>query len=313
MKELELKSLSADRETLQLLLAEIADDDPIGRLSLSARLQAVEEEISALEATVSALGSVALLFSGGPVHGSRSIGANFAVSAIQCFQDLVTKQVASEEFGRLGARGRLPLRTPSELAIRELVRGSFGFVLEEASLNFEAVETPIRKAIDDVTGIIASIASESDGDFEKGIAELDPRIIISLRTFFTMLDENQATVRIVEGAKDEALDAEAIRRGRSRVDATEIEEQESEAIIGELLGLLPDARRFEMRLLDGGEIIKGVVAHALASHWLELIEKPDEKLIGEIWRSKMKIREIRERNRPPRKLYTLIGLVEKKS
>jgi hypothetical protein len=43
---------------------------------------------------------------------------------------------------------------------------------------------------------------------------------------------------------------------------------------------------------------------------MTLIESAGEAVVGRWWRTKMKIREVRERNKPPRTLYTLIGLLE---
>ncbi len=311
MKRLDLEGLYADRETVRAMLANLGEDDPIGRLSFASRLASIEAEIQRVAAVEETSGSVALMFSGQPVHGARSIAADFAASVLKSFQDLVTKQIAGEEFGRLGTRGRLPERTPSALAIRELVRGSVGFVLEEYSGNAELADTPIKKAIDDVTLIISQAAAESDEQFEASVETLDPRILVSLRAFFQALDDSGAAVRIVEEHRDESLDAQAVRRARIRVDATEVRDVESDTVVGELLGLLPDSRRFEMRLVDTGEVIRGSVASELAFKWLELIELPGEQLVGRIWQTKMKIREIRERNRPPRNLYTLLGLVKR--
>lgn len=312
MKRLELETLVADREAVRAMLAALGDDDPIGRLSFGARLASIEAEIQRLADTHETRGSVALLFSGGPVQGSRSIEADFATSVLRSFQDLVTKRIASEEFGRLGTRGRVPERTPSSLAIRELVRGSVGFVLEETSANGELAETPIKAAIDNVAEVISQAAAESDDAFEASVETLDPRMLVSLRDFFQTLDDGGASVRIVEDERDSSLDSSAVRRARIRVEATEVSDKESDTVVGELLGLLPDARRFEMKLVETGEVIRGTVAAALAARWLEMIELPDERLVGQLWRTKMRVREIRERNRAPRNLYTLLGLIERR-
>lgn len=312
MKRLDLEALYADRETVRALLEHLGDEDPIGRMSFGSRLATIDAEIQRLAGAEVTTGSVALMFSGRPVHGSRSIETEFASNALQSFQDLVKKQIAGEEFGRLGTRGKVPERTSSTLVIRELVRGSIGFLLEEYSENEELADTPIKKAIGEVTSIISDAAAESDEQFEHSVETLDPRILVSLRDFFQNLDEGAAAIRIVEDSRDESLDAQAVHRARLRVEATEVRDIESESVIGEILGLLPDSRRFEMKLLDTGELIRGSVAAALAARWLELIELPGEKLVGKVWRTKMRIREIRERNRPPRNLYTLLNLIERR-
>jgi len=313
MKRLELEALLADRESVRAMLATLSDRDPIGRVSFSARLVAIDDQISKLQDQHESTGSVALMFSGPPVFGSRSIETDFAATVLKSFQDLVSKRISSEEFGRLGARGRIPERTAAALSIRDLIRGSVGFVLEETSSNATLVDTPIKKAIDDVTVVITQAAAESDDNFETSVETLDPRMLVSLRDFFRALDDGGASIRIVEDERDERLDSQAVRRARTRVDSADVTDTESDTVIGELLGLLPDSRRFEMKLLGTGEVIRGTVAAALATRWLKLIELPDEKLVGQIWRTKMKIREVRERNRPPRSLYSLLDLIERRT
>lgn len=123
-------------------------------------------------------------------------------------------------------------------------------------------------------------------------------------------DEKRATVRIVESDREVSLDVPAVHRGRQRIDAIQITDSVSEEIVGELLGLLPGSHRFELRL-PTGEIIKGSVSAEVGLLYLSLIETPDESPVGRLWRTKMRIREVQERNKLPRKLFTLVGLVER--
>jgi hypothetical protein len=311
MKELERQALLADQAAVRSLLAEISENDPLGRLSFSSRLAVIERRLAELAENLVTVGSVALMFGGGPVHGSRSIDVGFASSILQTFKDLITKKVSNEELGKLGARGKIPLRSEVNLAVTDIVRGSVGFVLEEDTVNLEIADTLVKSAIDDITRVVISTASGSDDDFEREVDVLDHRLLLSLREFFKTLDDTQASLRIVEGQQDAQLDSKAVRRGRQRVDMIEIKDDESEQIVGELLGILPGSRRFEMKLYGTGEIIRGAVAATLAPTYLTSIEMPGEtQLLGRVWRVKMKIREITERNKPPRRLYTLIGLIE---
>lgn len=311
MKQLELQALSADREAVRRLLGAISEKDPIGRLSFEGRLASIEAEIQKLDASHETTGSVALMFAGAPVFGSRSIDAEFATTIVKSFQDLVAKRISSEEFGRMGARGKVKERTASALAIKELVRGSLGFILEENTRNEQVTDTPIKKAIDDVTAVIEQASAVDAAEFNSTLEDLDPRLLGSLREFFKALDDGGASVRIVESERDANLDFASVHRGRVRVETTEVEDRDGETVTGELLGLLPESRRFDMRLIESGEIIRGKVAPGLATQWPELIESEglNQKLIGQVWRAKMNVREIRERNRPPRRLYALQGLV----
>lgn len=310
MKELERRALLADQATVRSLLAEIPESDPLGRLSFSARLAEIDRRLSELDATRSTIGSVALMFSGGPVRGSRAIDADFAGNALRSFKDLIAKQVASDEFGKLGSRG--PLRSEVRLGVTDIVRGSLGFVLEESAENEEIADTAVKMAIDEVSSMVISTGSESEADFERAVELLDNRTLISLREFFKTLDDTGATVRIVEENHDAVLDAKSVSRGRRRVDRIEINDEESEQIVGELLGILPGSKRFEMKLTVTGEVIKGSVAASVAPAYLTSIEMPGETpVVGRLWRAKMKIREITEHNKPTRKLYTLLGLLER--
>jgi hypothetical protein len=310
MKKLEKEALLADRAAVQTMLAALDQNDPVGRLTFESRLDEINAQLVALDHTFETIGSVALMFGGSPVYGSRSISADFAGEALKTFQDLIIKRVATEEFGPLGERGPVRRHRESNLALREIVRGSVGFLLEEHGENQELADTATKKAIEDVTEVITRTASENIDDFETAVETLDSRLLLSLRAFFRNLDESNATVRIVEGDRDAKFDAVAIRRARDRVEMTEIEERESNNVVGELLGLLPHQRRFEMRLTETNEVVRGPVAADCAAEYLELVEAPDQNVVGRTWRARMKLRVIRERNKEPRTLYTLIGLLE---
>lgn len=292
------------------MLARTPENDPVARLCLGARLSAIESEIQRLATARESIGAVALVFSGDPVHGSRPIAADFATSVLKPFQQLVTRRIASEDPGRPTARGRMAERRACTLAIREFLRGPLGFVLEEAAVGPEPDDTPVKRAIDEVAEVIGQIAEESDEKFEARLETLDLQMLASLRDFFLALDDSGTSVQIVEDQKEIWLDVRAVHRARLRVEATEVQESESDDVVGELLGLLPDSRRFEMRVLASGEVIRGVVAPALAMRCLERIRNPEDRLAGEVWRTRMRVREIRERNRAARCCFTLLELAE---
>jgi hypothetical protein len=312
MRALERASLVADREGVREILGRVAADDPLGRLALQARLDAIDERLKQLGDEIETTGSVALFFGGGPVTGSLGIDASFAAATISSFRDLVAKKVAADEVGRLGGRGPLPAVTDPSLYITDVVRGSFGFLVREIPPTGEIADTNVKHAMDAVTGLISRAASPDENAFEEEIDGVDPRFLIPLQSFFRALDERSATVRIVDEHRDEILDHAAVRRGRARVDATEVTEQDSEDFTGELQGVLPEQRRFEMRLSASGEIIRGSVAAALIPRYRDLLNDPnaDSPLRG-VWRVKMRVRTIRQRNKEPRNVYTLLGLLDR--
>jgi hypothetical protein len=309
MKKLEKAALLADREAVSIILTSIADDDLLGQMSFKSRLSEIEQRLHELDSIQTTMGEVALLFGGKPTHGSRAIDADFASAVLAHYQDLVAKRIANDEVGRLGSRGPVPFRTETNLAITDVMRGSVGFVLQEFADNESLVETSVKKAIDDVTDILKDTASELIDDFERTVESLDPRLLAALKSFFTALDEQEATVRIVDDVHDESLDAPAIRRARQRVEMTQIEEHDDDTVVGTLLGLFPHSRRFEIELTGTGEIIHGAVAAVVAPKYNELLADRNTVPIGRKWQVKMRIRQIRERNKTPRNVYTLLGLL----
>jgi hypothetical protein len=309
MRKLERDALLADRQAVLQLLELMHVDDVLGRLSFETRLRQISNRLAQLDQVIENTASVALFFGGEPVFGSESIDAEFTTRMLSAFQAMVNKRLGSE-VGSLGERGPLPQGTQGPLAISELLRGSVGFLLEEEIRNQEIAPTVVRGAVEQIIQLVHSAAAEDPDEFAGTVESLDHRLLLSLREFFRTLDERHGTIRIVDNDNDRSLDSRAIARGRQRVETTQIDEHDSETMIGELLGLLPDQRRFEMRLRDTGEIIRGSVAAKYAVDYLELIERREERLAGRMWRAKMKIREIREPNKPPRRLYSLLGLLE---
>lgn len=142
LKKLEVDALKADLAALTALLAaRTEDDDPVGWLQLSSRKADLERELTQIEATPETRAAVALFFGGRPVLGSKGIAANFAGKAIDRYQDLLAKRYASLESGPLGDRGPVPLHPNAQMLITEVARGSFGFMLEEASEPTSLVDT----------------------------------------------------------------------------------------------------------------------------------------------------------------------------
>jgi hypothetical protein len=308
VKKLEKEALLADREEVARVLRTIAEDDILGRLSFGARMEEIDEQLRTLNATRTMVGQVALLFGGAPTYGSRAIDATFVSLVLKTYQELISKRIAAEEVGELGTRGPIPLQAQTSLAITDVVRGSVGFVLEEFAVNDTLAETAVKHAIDDITEIIRGASSEQDEDFERAVESLAPRVLMSLKDFFVTLDEKDATLRIVDDEHDQALDSNAVRRGRRRVEATEIDERPQQIVVGRILGLFPHARRFEIQL-ENGEVIHGTVSSAVSPRYHELIADRETNPVGRMWRTLMNIRVVRELNRPERTLYSLVGLL----
>jgi hypothetical protein len=196
------------------------------------------------------------------------------------------------------------------MLVTDVVRGSFGFVLSEAGDTVEIVDTPLKDVVDEVSDILSRIGANDEEIFDEAAAQLDERILVTMKQFFQRLDEHGATLRIVQGARDFLLDRDAVALARSRVKELEISETVIERT-GRLF-MLPDSRRFDLYLVENAQkvVIKGPVGAPVLkqlSGQLELGEEPiDVNLISsKPWLVELKQREIKERNRQPRYVYTL--------
>lgn len=309
IKKLELNSLAADLSAINLLLKDrTSESDPIGFMQFTQRKQDLLKKIDELNAAPELKASVGLFFSGLPVLGSRGIKADFVGRVIEGFQDLVAKQFAAEEIGDAGKRGPIALKKNSDLMLTDIVRGSVGVVLEEANQNESLAETELKIVIDHVTDAIVTSSGVNTEIFEKLLEKIDHRYLTALGNLFTLLDDEGASVRIVEGARDIQLDSISIKRARDRLESAHIDEDDSVEFSGRLF-LLPAHRRFELALLDGVSTIYGTVSSEFAKDKLNQL-LADGGVVGQTWRVRMNVRIITRPNREPKLTYTLLNLIE---
>lgn len=302
LRKLERAGLQADLASVKTLLDNLSEeDDPIGFAQFATRLAELKEALAVLGQVAEDSGKVALLFGGRPVWGSRGIDADFAAKAIDHFHRAVAAQAAGAA-GPVGARGKLAQDVAPRLIVTDVGRGSFGFVLEEASENEQLVETPTKHALDDIARLARGAAAPDEESFNEAVDMIEPRALQALAEFFKELYESGAQLRLVEGDEDLELDAEAISRARTRTEQaridTEIVEEE-----GVLVGLVPQRKTFEWRRPTGETIVgtvQGVIADAYERALFE-----DHPLLGRM-RGRFQIRKLSRRSGTPRLTYTLL-------
>lgn len=307
VRKIKLDGLQAELSAVGALLNEAAKSgDFVGKFQFAKRKLALQAEISAIGSASEKGASVALLFGGQPVLGSRGISADFAGSALDKFQDLVAKTFARTEWGSLGERGPIPLKDSSHLMVTEVARGSFGFVLHELSDQIEIADTVLKMQVEEVATLLQRTGSPNELDFEEAADTLDSRTLTALKNFFVTLDSNGATLRVVEEIADFTLDEAAIGRGRRRTEATEIQENDV-ILVGVLAGVLPGRRKFEIKL-DDGQTVYGSVSKEGAEQFAALLAKA-ETPVGRRWTFKVRRRVIAPLNRPSRQVDTLLEII----
>lgn len=303
-RRLILDSLKTELSSVHELLNQASNaGDPVGELQFAHRYELLKSKVDELEGAIATHASVALFFGGKPVLGSKGISAEFAGGALEKFQDLVTRTFAQEEIGQLGKKGPIPQKNNTKLMVTELARGSFGFVLDEMSEQSEIQETALKLMVDEVAHIVEETGSPYEPDFEAMVESLDPRTLIALKEFFYLLDNSEATIRLVDDKRDFLLDKSAIHRGRVRTEATSIDEIE-EVANGELLGLLPEHRKFEFKPVEH-EAIYGTVSKFAAEQYQQMIDEGSD-VVKRKWRVKLKVRTVKPLNRTPKEVYQLI-------
>jgi hypothetical protein len=315
LKKLEHDALVADLMAVDSLLASRSvEDDPIGHFQYSARKAELQQRLLQLGERGDRHAEMGIFFGGGPVQGSRGISADFAGKALENLQALVTKRFSESETGQLKQRGRLPLADRSKMVVTNLVRGSVGFVLEESGDNAEILNTPLRKIVDEVADVLSRVGASDEAIFDQAAMGLDPRFLVSLKQFFVHLDEQEATLRIVSGSRDFLLDRHAVSLARRRVQEIEIDEHGDE-FVGTIF-LLPESLRFELNTrMDGdpvtltGPVSPQAAAQISGQHELGIHPIDVRQVSQRPWRVEIQTREIRERNRPPRKVYALLRMI----
>lgn len=260
---LSMEALEADRRYVERQIAE-AGDSPWGtaRLMWQSRLADIDQQIAALSAGRSNYASVAVIFDGNPVIGSCDIRLDFTTEALDSYQKVVALALASQNGVELSERGRLPAGDQALLFIRDLVRGSMGFILEELpGQQHEMLPTQLKEAVEDTTQLIANLSAASDAEFEATLAGTQPRLVAAVQKFAKVLFDAGASTRIVGDEQRLALSVDEVGRLSRRLGEVEVTE-EVVPVDGVLLGVLPEARKFELKLLEG--TMEGAVSEDLA-------------------------------------------------
>ncbi|HMD16782.1 MAG TPA: hypothetical protein VKH18_08950 [Terriglobales bacterium] len=273
---LESRHLAAELAALDQLLASLRNEDAVGRMGLQSRREELYAELNRLQQHPETAASVALLFGGRPVVGSRGIESTFAASVVSDFQELVTNVWATAENDQVGRRGPVPDRQRSQLHITSLLHGSVGFLLEELEDDNALFPSPLKKAAERAAQVVAAFAADDDARFAEMLESVDQRVLSTTREFLRKVHRGGATLRLVEGEHELELNDQSIVRAYERAESASIEESEEE-VRGQLLGLIPIGRRFEIQT-ESGDILSGIVAPTLSESYLQKLH--DEQLVG---------------------------------
>lgn len=305
LKQLEVDALRADLDAVSSLLAtRRPEQDPVGYRQFSAKKKRIEDQLAQVVTRPQHNASVGLFFGGNPVIGSRGIIADFGMKAIEQFQNVVSTRFASLE-GPIGSRGPTKQRNQTQMLLTDVVRGSFGFILEEISDKPDGSDI-LKEVVSEVVDIIYRASDQSMEVFDEVADAVDDRVLHSIQAFFKVLDDNGATLRMVEDTRDFLIDKDDISRARKRVDNISIQES-----IKDLRGILyatPSSKKFEL-IMQGGTVLKGSMSPEVFQS-LQPLEGPFGADILATWCNvEVQIREVTLRGQTPRYSHRLLKVL----
>ncbi|ELW7429309.1 hypothetical protein QLJ53_002154 [Escherichia coli] len=306
LKRLELDTLQAELSSIEYLIQGREDVDPIGFLQMNSRRQEIAEKIDAIKDYHSNKAEVGLFFGGNPVFGSKGIDADFTSAILDKFQSLVSKRFAFLENGSLSQRGPIPNSINTKLMITDVARGSFGFILEEGIKSEESiVDSDLKYVVEDVNNIIGRVSSSDEVAFEDIIEQLDSRVMNELISFYSVLFNAGATLKIVDDRNEYILSESKIRMAKSRMETVRISEERNFEIEGELY-LLPSDKKFEIMTTNAEQSIKGRISKSfLDKHPAEI-----NSIVGKHWHVRLIARDVLENDVVIKTTYTLIDCVQ---
>jgi hypothetical protein len=255
--------LKAEIGSLHEILASLSPNNLIERYSFEARLKVVQARLVACQ-NMSEPKRFPVSFRGAPVEGTRSIDAAFAGSAIKSLVDAIDTVHAGMTTQQLKDRGPLPSskKTPFKTPLRivDTNVGSFGFELELSNDGDE--NHAYEQAIKTTFQLVSNAANQDFDRVTDLVAEVHKRAVSKIRAFVKIVDDAQALVASEFSGQSLKLESPEQLQHVLRVLQDEDIDENIETIKGTLIGVLPDARRFEIKLEDGA-VITGKVDRAV--------------------------------------------------
>lgn len=301
LAKLERGRVAAEIASIDQLLARLTAADVFMREDLEDRRNELATTLETLADDDEVYASAALYFGGRPVVASVGIEAGFGGDAVAKFQDLISKLMVQEQ--GLGQRGPVPNKAASTMHITNVVRGSFGFLMQEVRPQTQLVKSGLPAAVASATRLIAALGAPNDEEFQEIAGDVDQRALATASEFFGLMKNNGATFRLVAGDSDRSFTGAEIALAAERALETSIEEEEQD-LLGTLEGTLPYAHAFEFRTTTGallnGKVDPGLTSDTLAN-W-------NASLLGASVNARIVVRRVKRNGAVIRETYRLLSL-----
>lgn len=277
---LSIEALEADREYAQHQLQSLPDS-PWGtaKLMWEQRLEEITRQIADLNVSRASSASVALIFDGLPVIGQGDIRLDFSTDALSTYQKLVAASLATLSDEEIAAKGQVKGTKRSKLYIRDIVRGSMGFLLEELSPpQTDLFNTPLKNAVENTTAFLASLNTPSLDEFNTVIDAAAPRLVSAVQKFAKVLKDAGATAKIVGDEQRLSLNIEDVNRLSERFTAVDVREEDV-TLNAVLMGVLPDSHDFELEVAGQEGVLRGTATEDLVSKYIADAEFKERLLL----------------------------------
>ena len=263
-------SFASEIQELEALLARIPKGNVISRMGLENRLKAAKDAIGGFN-PLELPRKARLTFRGRPVVGSYGASAEFAAKASTYFTDAFSAVVAGIS-ENLRYMGPIPDKEKNQLLITGTAIGSFGFEFElprlqehntngQTDMFSEAAKPENRPevAMEKLEKLFQVAAEGSDDDIAELVDEIHPRAVKKASEFLDYLTEQGAWCGVE--FKETVFrfgGVEQVRKSAARLKSNNVKESD-ETFRGEFLGVLPEGRTFEFRVIDQDYILRGKV------------------------------------------------------
>ncbi len=304
-KRSRMSYLRAELSELEAAIRDQWQNDPLGRLSAESLKVRVLSEIALLEEEIENTASVDLFFFGDPVYDTQGVDARFATEAISRYQDIVSTSFAQMLQGSLGERGPIPLLEHSKLFITDVVRGSFGFCLEEVTYDEPPlIPSFLAPAITKANAVIVMMARGGER-IEDIFEEVDYRTFSAARSLFEHMSKTNAGMRIEERRSQIQITQQQFARAFESIKDAILSEEEVN-LTGRIIGVTPISRRFELRPTGQDMLIRGRFGSNLAANYLEQIDRGDFNL-GALYAAKLTKKTVTKPGGDPVVSYTMLA------
>jgi hypothetical protein len=262
------KGLRDDLAFVEEQLRKFSDPHDTVAFMWKQRKKDLERQIAAEENTTDSHAEVALLFEGTQVRGSEEIRLQFATRMLDNYQNFVSVLAAEKGGAELKAKGQVPSGFGSKLFIRDMLRGSVGFLLQEpVQAQTSIVPTLLKEAIEEATVALRDLSSADPARFQSRVDSLSPRAMSAVKKIAKTLSDAGAEARIVGAEEELKLGQTNVATLHSRLNEVEVLEHNEEQT-GVVLGIFPDRQQYEFRVGNDGPVIYGSVSEDLDKHYL---------------------------------------------